>query len=551
MPNLDTLNTLIAVVFVLLVLSMIVQSVQEVIKKLLKLKSRQIEESLVDLFENLLGQGEQTPETEQQPGAANLQPIAKIKNSKFLERARMPLRQLITSPSTQASKPAREMFDAVMKEFRDIGRTSASSKRMLDSISKEDLMKVLQRLGANGLLPNFTAQLNKALEKFLSLEAGLQQAEAILPTLDGDAGAKFAKLRDLLAPLFNDLKGLLNGDDSLKPNVLLADALNLRNVKFSEAMDLLGEVQQQVDTALAAATDDARKAELKQAQAGLRDAIQHLSALGEKLDAALAPLRAKVSEVENWFDTVMQSFEERYARGMKTVAFVISLIVAVSLNANIFNIYRDVSTQPAKRQLLLDQAQKRVKDESEKPTATPTPASTSPNQNSGKNTDSQKKIANSEPSTTPGKQEKNLELAHNVVLQAPTGTAKASDSPTATASPIPSSSPMPTASPSPSPSPTATPTPSMKEAFQEIDKNAELFSSFGFKSLSEEMKSISGVWQFLQMLIGWVLMAALLSVGAPFWNDTLQSLFGVKNLLQKKSDIKNVEQQAGAGQPKP
>lgn len=481
MPNLDTLNTLIAVVFVLLVLSMIVQSVQEVIKKLLKLKSRQIEESLVDLFENLLGQGEQTPETEQQPGAANLQPIAKIKNSKFLERARMPLRQLITSPSTQASKPAREMFDAVMKEFRDIGRTSASSKRMLDSISKEDLMKVLQRLGANGLLPNFTAQLNKGLEEFLDLKRALEQAEAILPTLDGDAGAKFAKLRDLLAPLFNDLKGLLNGDDSLKPNVLLADALNLRNVKFSEAMDLLGEVQQQVDTALAAATDEARKAELKQAQAGLRDAIQHLSALGEKLDAALAPLRAKVGEVENWFDTVMQSFEERYARGMKTVAFVISLTVAFILNANIFSLYRDISSQPEKRTAILKVSEE-VKKRHEMPDQ----------QNSQ--------------------------------------------------------------DPSAAPSPTFKE--DLKKEMDKIDQDASLYTSFGFLSRQNEWGLLQQMewgwpWRCFYMGLGWLLMAALLSVGAPFWNDTLQSLFGVKNLLQKKSDIKNVEQQAGAGQPKP
>jgi hypothetical protein len=45
-------------------------------------------------------------------------------------------------------------------------------------------------------------------------------------------------------------------------------------------------------------------------------------------------------------------------------------------------------------------------------------------------------------------------------------------------------------------------------------------------------------------------MAMLLSVGAPFWQDTLESLFGVKNLLRKNADIKNVEQQSGQGNPK-
>jgi hypothetical protein len=45
-------------------------------------------------------------------------------------------------------------------------------------------------------------------------------------------------------------------------------------------------------------------------------------------------------------------------------------------------------------------------------------------------------------------------------------------------------------------------------------------------------------------------MTLLLSVGAPFWQDVLESLFGVKNLLRKKSDTRNVEQLSGQGQPK-
>src|SRR5205085_12228400 len=53
----------------------------------------------------------------------------------------------------------------------------------------------------------------------------------------------------------------------------------------------------------------------------------------------------------------------------------------------------------------------------------------------------------------------------------------------------------------------------------------------------------------LQVLLGWIIMALLLSVGAPFWQDALESLFGVKNLLRKQSDTKNVEDDKG-GQPR-
>jgi hypothetical protein len=60
-----------------------------------------------------------------------------------------------------------------------------------------------------------------------------------------------------------------------------------------------------------------------------------------------------------------------------------------------------------------------------------------------------------------------------------------------------------------------------------------------------------GIKQDVSTLVGWALMVLLLSVGAPFWQDTLESLFGVKNLLRKKSDTKNVETESGAGQPRP
>src|SRR5580692_11772416 len=63
----------------------------------------------------------------------------------------------------------------------------------------------------------------------------------------------------------------------------------------------------------------------------------------------------------SWFDTVMQSFSELYARGMKTWAIVISFIVVVLLNANFFNIYQKISTNEALRNSLV-QGQARPKE---------------------------------------------------------------------------------------------------------------------------------------------------------------------------------------------
>jgi len=45
-------------------------------------------------------------------------------------------------------------------------------------------------------------------------------------------------------------------------------------------------------------------------------------------------------------------------------------------------------------------------------------------------------------------------------------------------------------------------------------------------------------------------MVMLLSAGAPFWQDALESLFGIKNLLRQKSGTQNIETQSGQGQPR-
>ena len=66
MIDINALDNVIAVVVVILLLSLIVQSIQSVLKKALKIKSRQIEDSLIDLFENVL---HYNPTPGKQPGS--------------------------------------------------------------------------------------------------------------------------------------------------------------------------------------------------------------------------------------------------------------------------------------------------------------------------------------------------------------------------------------------------------------------------------------------------------------------------------------------------
>jgi hypothetical protein len=116
--------------------------------------------------------------------------------------------------------------------------------------------------------------------------------------------------------------------------------------------------------------------------------------------------------------------------------------------------------------------------------------------------------------------------------------------------------------------PTSTP-PNLQAALQqsreEIETLSNTYQGFGFTPLSLQqvqsfVSSLSPKQTWDQWwgsrknnvvtLIGWAIMVMLLSAGAPFWQDALESLFGIKNLLRQKSGTQNIETQSGTGQPK-
>ena len=152
----DVLNNVIAVVVVILILSLVVQSVQSVLKKFFKIKSRQIEESLVDLFKNVL----EKPE-EELKGLDKLIDHAPICRILFFWRDRR---------SAAEIAGVKDIYEHVVEEFRKIGRVAQSGKHMLDSIAKDDLLKVLGKAPVAELLPNFPGRVASAIAQIQALE---------------------------------------------------------------------------------------------------------------------------------------------------------------------------------------------------------------------------------------------------------------------------------------------------------------------------------------------------------------------------------------------
>jgi hypothetical protein len=337
-----------------------------------------------------------------------------------------------------------------MGRFQQLGRIAQGGNRALESVSKEDLSKVLAAVDLDEFLPGAAA-------KFKSVCATVSEVRRMFDEIDkvqltGQAQVEWVKLQATISPLLNDVAQLFDPQrNDFNRALVVRHVLELRNADISSVTTVLGAVRAQVanDPVLARKIDEV---------------IAKLAGIPRTLDEALAPLRARVTAVETWYDTVMQSFDERYTRAMRTWSFFIGLAIAILLNANIFDIYRRLATDEVARQMVIASAPQ-------------------------------------------------IDSAENAAA------ATSGD-----------------------------PLEQLQKIQDELDRDIGQYVAFGFKPIWEDADEIGkspGGWP--GAILGWLLMALLLNLGAPFWHDALSSLFGVKNLLQKRGQMQSSEQRSGEG----
>jgi hypothetical protein len=87
-----------------------------------------------------------------------------------------------------------------------------------------------------------------------------------------------------------------------------------------------------------------------------------------------------------------------------------------------------------------------------------------------------------------------------------------------------------------------------KKLNDELDEATASYPALGLELLDfEAWWHRTTLFEKIRSIAGWLLMAFLLSLGAPFWHDTLQSVFGLKNYLRGRTGTQTVEQAPGAG----
>lgn len=508
--DLGILNTVIALVIVLLVLSLLVQAIQTLVKKLLKLKSHQIEGSLKDLYNQAIGGVGPPP-----PQSANTSRIASVW-SHFTGLIRR------NAPAPGTGTPADLFKEKVLDQFKSIGRQTLFGNAVLDSLSKEDLFKVIGKLESEDFFPDYITKFQALCDRINDLRTAVDEITAN-PSVRGAASTRIAEIRSILAPIFNNVTAIMEGTQ-VRPKVMFADLLRLGKLDVPRILGLLDQAQQAVAQEKEIANRAGNAGE-EQTLQEMSDALARVATLvgdlSQKFVDAVSPLRNKIEQVEIWFDTVTQSFDERYARNMKTAAIVISIVVVILLNANFFHVYKSLSTNEVQR---------------------------------------------------------NLVVENGPALLERSRQARAA------------------ASPAPSPGTPVDVKKELEASRQEIEVLSSTYQGFGFTPLSAlQVRSFLwslGVWTTpfaddqgamspfgmalvqnpqggapswramtlaqwwetrkdnVVTLVGWAIMVMLLSVGAPFWQDTLESLFGIKNLLRQKSATQNIETRSGTGQPK-
>ncbi|HEX2123721.1 MAG TPA: hypothetical protein VHL59_18985, partial [Thermoanaerobaculia bacterium] len=356
-----------------------------------------------------------------------------------------------------------------------MGRVTAMNTHAVESIAKKDLSKVVATIEASTILPEKSKE---AITEFLKSFQEAQQAILALASiqLPDPVVAKIAELRQKVVPLVAHVRPLLDEGGTIRPEVIVKDVVALREFPAADVMKIVTELQSQIDQAAAA---DRSNAVLQSAAMHAGNLTHAAADLNARLGAAIARLRERIDTIETWYDTVMQGFEERYARHMRTWGFIISLVVAVAMNADLSQIYKRMATDDVSKQILVDQF----------------------------------KVLREQAARTAAEQQQNPARQQDASTKQ-TDTVQAA----------------------------------VADLQEQLDEVLVSYPALGLEPLDPvDWFTSTNIWQKIDSIVGWIIMAFLLSLGAPFWHDALESLFGLKNLLRNKTETRNVEQRSGEG----
>lgn len=135
-----------------------------------------------------------------------------------------------------------------------------------------------------------------------------------------------------LAKVHGDVKELVRNISRRLSSIGYNDVAMLESMRKDEFLKMAGDLFD---------TSELETADMAKLSAEEREAIK--SRIGFLQQARL--------DVERWYDATLKAFQDHYERRMKMWAFILSALVVVWLNANLFEIYREFSTNKVLRDM--------------------------------------------------------------------------------------------------------------------------------------------------------------------------------------------------------
>jgi hypothetical protein len=245
------------------------------------------------------------------------------------------------------------------------------------------------------------------------------------------------------------------------------------------------------------------------------------------VDAASEDPKKVRENIEDWFDSCMDRVSGQYKRRSQLIVLIIGLVLTILLNVDTLAIVRTLSTDKAMRDSLVAAAQEYAKNNpAPTPSAVPSSSSTASSPSKPASVPAPSASAGQSPKSKPSPTTKPLATA----ASNPGGSAAPTGSPVT----APPSGPASAASTKVDPCATDKNSPECRVQ-QNLAAIQKLGLPIGWTRAEGDPRSLNISWQgWLLRIIGWLVTALALSLGAPFWFDMLNKFIVVRSTVKPK-----------------
>ncbi len=275
--------------------------------------------------------------------------------------------------------------------------------------------------------------------------------------------------------------------------------------------------------------------QLEQAHPELSNDMRHSMALLQEANSRF------LAKINGWFDQTIDRVADRFTNSARLITFCGSVVVALFLQLDTVALVNRLSEDPAFRQALVEEAIK-VNQQAGQRVAAPStsaPTATTP------------AVRAAQPNAIPqAAGDAPVPVDPTAATPADAGATGAAIQPGATptpAQPAPATTTSPATTATPAPPPPARPLiPSLTDADKE---NLRTLAKYEIIDIPPSVGAWFGRWtaqNFIMKLLGILLTAMLLSLGAPFWYNALKNLIKLRSVLAQKDDVQRDSRQAAA-----